>query len=137
MQKKLSMVEKVVKNGILLAIVIRRNYTNEGIEFFTDDSFSQQLGYMKRPKNYTIRPHKHLEVKREVTQTQEVLFIKSGRVRIDLYGDNENLHSSLELEKGDLILLASGGHGLTMLEQTEIIEVKQGPYSGDKDKVVF
>lgn len=131
------MVEKVVKNGILLAIVIRRNYTNEGIEFFTDDSFSQQLGYMKRPKNYTIRPHKHLEVKREVTQTQEVLFIKSGRVRIDLYGDNENLHSSLELEKGDLILLASGGHGLTMLEQTEIIEVKQGPYSGDKDKVVF
>jgi len=38
---------------------------------------------------------------------------------------------------GDVILLASGGHGFTMLEPTEMIEVKQGPYVGESDKTRF
>jgi hypothetical protein len=34
-------------------------------------------------------------------------------------------------------LLASGGHGFKVLEPLEMIEVKQGPYSGDHDKTRF
>jgi hypothetical protein len=41
------------------------------------------------------------------------------------------------LSAGDVILLAFGGHGFEMLEPTEIIEVKQGPYAGDQDKTRF
>ena len=41
------------------------------------------------------------------------------------------------LEAGDVILLATGGHGFEVLEEIEMIEVKQGPYTGDQDKTHF
>ena len=85
---------------------------------------------MKRPKDYVIPPHVHNPVTREVQFTQEVLFIKSGRVRGDFYDDNRNYLESRILNQGDVILLAHGGHGFEMLEESEIIEVKQGPYVG-------
>lgn len=69
--------------------------------------------------------------------TQEVLFIKKGKLRVDFYDDNEQYLESRILEAGDVILLVSGGHGFTVLEEVEMIEVKQGPYSGDQDKRRF
>jgi hypothetical protein len=92
---------------------------------------------MKRPKNYIIEPHVHNAVPREVQYTEEVLFIKRGKVRVDFYDQNRQYLESRILFKGDVILLASGGHGFEMLEETEIIEVKQGPYAGSADKTKF
>lgn len=131
------MVENFFHNGKLLAVIIQANFKKEGIEFFTPGDFSQQLAYMNRPKGYIIDPHVHNLVDRKVTLTQEVLFIRSGKVRVDFFDDHKNYLESKILEKGDVILLAGGGHGFEMLEPSEIIEVKQGPYSGDQDKVRF
>jgi len=131
------MIQKHIYENKLLSIIIRRNFQKDGIEFFTPDDFSQQLAYMKRQKNYVIPPHVHNAVLREVHFTQEVLFIKSGKVRVDFYDDEKNYIKSVILEAGDVILLAAGGHGFEMLEDSEIIEVKQGPYAGEMDKVRF
>lgn len=131
------MIKKVIHKGKLLSIIIKRNFEKEGIEFFTPDNFSQQLAYMKRPKNYIIPPHVHNVVMRKVQFTQEVLFIKRGKLRVDFYDDDKNYLESTILEEGDVILLAYGGHGFEILEESEIIEVKQGPYAGDIDKVRF
>ncbi len=131
------MIQKFIYKNKLLSIIIRSNFQKDGIEFFTPDDFSQQLAYMKRPKDYVIPPHVHNIVPREVNLTQEVLFIKSGKVRVDFYDDDKNYIKSTILEAGDVILLAAGGHGFEMLEETEIIEVKQGPYAGEMDKVRF
>ena len=131
------MIKKIFKNQKLLAIIILASYKEEGISFFTEDDFSQQLGYMNRPKGYIIPPHRHNLVAREVTQTQEVLFLKSGKVRVDFYDDEQVYLESFVLQKGDVILLAFGGHGFEMIEPSEIIEVKQGPYVGEIDKVRF
>jgi len=129
---------KVIKDrDQILAIIVFKNFSKDGIEFFTSNDFSQQLAYMKRPKGYIISPHIHNIVERQVKYTQEVLFIKNGKVRIDFYDENKNYLKSVILQTGDVILLASGGHGLEMLEETEIIEVKQGPYLGEHDKVRF
>lgn len=130
------MIQQIVHNGKLLSVIIRRNFNKNGIEFFTPDDFSQQLAYMKRPKDYVIPPHMHNAVVREVKFTQEVLFIKSGRVRVDFYDEQNYLESTI-VEAGDVILLAYGGHGFEMIEESEIIEVKQGPYGGELDKVRF
>lgn len=121
----------------IIAIVVRCQYFGTGIEFFTPHDFSQQLAYMNRPVGYRIQPHVHNEVFRGVKLTQEVLLIRSGSVEVDLYDNRRAYLQSVILGKGDVILLASGGHGLTMLEATEMIEVKQGPYTGDRDKVQF
>lgn len=131
------MIKKVIHYNTLLAIIIPANYKNENIEFFTDDNSSQQLGYMNRPKDYIIAPHRHNIIHRAVHLTQEVLFIKSGKVRVDFFDNNQHYVKSALLLQGDVILLADGGHGFKMLEQSEIIEVKQGPYCGEEDKVRF
>lgn len=131
------MLEQLLHDGKLLAMILRTNFKKEGIEFFTPPEFSQQLAYMNRPKDYLIQPHVHNPVARSVDYTKEVLFIKSGKVRIDFFTDEQVYVESRILEQGDVILLAYGGHGFVMLEDTEMIEVKQGPYAGEEDKTRF
>ena len=92
---------------------------------------------MNRPAGYKIDPHVHNKVQREVFYTQEVLFIKKGKVKIEFYDDDRNHIDTRILETGDVILLASGGHGFELLEPTEMIEVKLGPFAGEKDKTRF
>lgn len=131
------MIEKIIFQSLQLAIIISHKYHDSGIVFFTNDEDSQQLGYMNRPAGHVIPPHRHNLVPREIHFTQEVLFIKSGRVRVDFYSNDQTYVTSRILEQGDVILLADGGHGFKMLEPSEIIEVKQGPYCGEEDKVRF
>ncbi len=124
-------------NGQMLAFILRGEFRAEGIQFFTPNEFSQQLGYMNRPRGYVIPPHVHNPVAREVYYTKEVLIIKSGKVRVDFYDDDQGYLKSTVLRAGDIVLLAFGGHGFEMLEASEIVEVKQGPYAGDADKTRF
>ena len=131
------MIEQVTDGDKLCALIIRRNFSADGIHFFTPSQMSQQLAYMRRPAGYVIDPHVHQPALRSVWLTQEVLFMRSGRVRADFYSDDRSYLESRVLEAGDVLLLASGGHGFHILEECEIIEVKQGPYAGDDDKVRF
>lgn len=130
-------IEHVMSGTQLMAIIVRNSFTEPGIRFFTPGEFSQQLGYMSRPAGHKIRPHCHGVVAREVSLTQEVLFIRKGRLKVDFYTGEGDPVGSRELSTGDVILLASGGHGFEMLEDCEIFEVKQGPYLGDQDKILF
>jgi hypothetical protein len=132
------MIEQIIYKQQILAIILRTSFSQDGIHFLTPDSFSQQLGYMKRPPGYAIAPHDHNPVSRTIEWTQEVLLIKSGKVRLDLYApENREYLESRILETGDVALLAHGGHGFVILEESEIIEVKQGPYTGEADKERF
>lgn len=131
------MIDKIVHDDLILAIIIRAGYKKEGISFFTPSDFSQQLGYMNRPKGYVIEPHVHNLVERKVTLTQEVLYVKSGSIRVNFYRDDKTYLESTVIDKGDVILLAHGGHGFEILEDAEMIEIKQGPYVGDEDKIRF
>ena len=127
----------VKKKEKILAMIIKNSYTCEGVNFITPNEYSQQVAYMHHPAGKVIDAHVHNLVYRNVVMTQEVLFIKKGKLRVDFYDDYEDYLESVVLESGDVILLVSGGHGFTVLEEVEMIEVKQGPYSGDADKKRF
>jgi mannose-6-phosphate isomerase-like protein (cupin superfamily) len=131
------MIEEIKFKNEILAIIIDDKFSEEGISFFTPDDFSQQFAFMKHPKGKEIFPHVHNPVKREVHYTKEVLFIKRGKLRVDFYDDDKNYLESRILNAGDVILLSTGGHGFTVLEDLEMFEVKQGPYAGDSDKTRF
>lgn len=131
------MIEKITYFDRLLAIIVSSKFNKNGIHFFTPDDLSQQLAYMHHPSGKIIEPHVHNPVRREVHYTQEVLFIKRGKLRVDFYDEHQNYLESKILEAGDVILLATGGHGFEVLEEVEIIEVKQGPYAGESDKTRF
>ena len=131
------MIERIVDGDLELAVIVRASRPEPGIRFFTTPEATLQVGQMLRPAGYSIVPHVHKPVAREVSYTQEVLFIRSGRVRVDFYDEQRCFLESREIGAGDVILLARGGHGFHMLEQTEIVEVKQGPYVGEHDKHRF
>ncbi len=131
------MIQQIQYNDMLYAIIIRNNYTKAGITFVTPNELSQQLAYMHHPTGKMIDAHVHNPVPREVIYTQEVLFIKKGKLRVDFYDTERAYIESHILEGGDTILLIQGGHGFEVLEEIEMIEVKQGPYIGENDKTRF
>jgi mannose-6-phosphate isomerase-like protein (cupin superfamily) len=131
------LVQQITHNNNLLAIIISANFSQPGIHFFTPNTLSQQVAYMRHPEGKVIQPHVHNPVSREVFYTQEVLFIKKGKLRVDFYSQEQQYIESRLLTDGDAILLITGGHGFEVIEEVEMIEVKQGPYVGEQDKTRF
>jgi mannose-6-phosphate isomerase-like protein (cupin superfamily) len=131
------LVERISANGSVLSIIVSSGFRENGIHFFTQNTLSQQLAFMSHPAGKLIAPHLHNPVPREVQFTQEVLFIRKGRLRVDFYDTEQHYLESRVLGAGDVILLIHGGHGFEVLEEVEMIEVKQGPYVGEQDKTRF
>ncbi len=131
------MIENIIYKEKLLSIIIRADYKKSGITFFTPPDFSQQVAYMSHPKGKIVEPHVHNVIKREIHYTKEVLFIKKGKLKVNFYSEDQNFIESKVLDEGDVILLAEGGHGFEVIEDLEMIEVKQGPYCGEADKTRF
>ncbi len=130
-------VEEIRDGETIIAVIVRASFSEPGVHFFSEPQFSQQLGVINYPAGHSIIPHVHNRVPREVMYTQETLFIRSGRCRVDLYGEDRTYLTSRDLGSGDVILLSTGGHGFEIAEDCSIIEVKQGPYSGEGDKTRF
>lgn len=131
------MIHKITYHDKLLALIVSSKFNEPGIHFFTPNDLSQQLAYMHHPTGKAIQPHVHNPVLREVQYTQEVLFIRKGKLRVDFYNNQQDYLESRILEAGDVILLVTDGHGFEVLEEVEMIEVKQGPYVGEQDKTRF
>jgi mannose-6-phosphate isomerase-like protein (cupin superfamily) len=130
-------IENIVNGLEPIALIIKADFQEDGLQFFTPDSFSQQVAYMKHPAGKRVVPHVHKLIPRQVLYTQEVLFIKKGKVQVNFFTSAREFLTSRILESGDVILLCGGGHSLIMLEESVMIEVKQGPYAGENDKITF
>jgi hypothetical protein len=130
-------IERISTGSDLLAMILRAGYREPGIHFFTPKELSQQLAFMRHPTGKLIKPHVHNPVAREVQFTQEVLLIRKGRLRVDFYDAERRYLESRILCAGDVILMIQGGHGFEVLDEVEMIEVKQGPYVGEHDKTRF
>jgi hypothetical protein len=130
-------IETIKCDGEVIAIIVYRDYHVDGIKFLSPDSFSLQLGHMSRPAGHQVVPHIHNPVHRHTIGTQEVLFIKKGVIRVDFYAFDQRYLDSRKLSAGDLIMLAGAGHGIEVLEDASIVEVKNGPFVKDADKGRF
>jgi mannose-6-phosphate isomerase-like protein (cupin superfamily) len=136
-QTSSNLIERISANGVDMSIIVHAEFREPGIHFFTENTLSQQLAFMSHPTGKLIAPHVHNPVPREVQFTQEVLLIRKGRLRVDFYDAEQHYIESRVLCAGDVILLIQGGHGFAVLEEVEMIEVKQGPYAGEQDKTRF
>ena len=135
------MIKEIIegKDGGTLAIVTWGRLAGPGIDFVTPPEESLQVGLMLRERGYKVARHEHSRKKREIWSSGEFLYVIYGRVIVDVYDDdlNQTHIKPVHLLAGDSITLLRGGHGLEMTEDTEIIEVKQGPYVGEDNKVYF
>jgi|TARA_B110000263_G_C15056485_1_gene395398 hypothetical protein len=130
-------IEKIQSDQEELAIIVRSQFHQEGIEFITPDDSIIQMGYMSYEKGKEIQAHIHKPFRRETYGTQEVLFVKKGKVQVDFFNTGKEHVSSKILETNDWLVLLSGGHSFKVLEDVQMIEVKNGPYAGDQDKTRF
>jgi len=102
-----------------------------GLSFFSEDEEFIQVGTWGYDEGKKLLAHTHNEVSREVLWTQEVLFIKTGRIRARIYNLNEEHTDSFEAGAGDVLIMLRGGHGYDILEDgTQVLEIKNGPYVG-------
>lgn len=120
-----------------LALIVRSHFSEKGVCFLTPDTYGQQVAYMNRPKGEIIQAHIHEPISRTLIGTQEVLYIRKGRILVDFYESDRTYVSSMILGAGDLMLLNTGGHGFEVLEDIDMIEIKQGPYAEGRDKTRF
>lgn len=124
-------VEEIISDdGAIIAIVVRKEHYEEGVNFISKDEYPLQLGVSIYKKGNKIKPHFHLEKDIIIDKIQEVVHIDCGKAIVNLYDSYDNNFKSVELSTGDTIFFIDGGHGFEMLEETKIIEVKQGPYDG-------
>jgi len=130
-------IEFIKKNKKILAIIIYNSYKEEGVKFLSPPDFPQQIAFISRKRGEVIDAHIHNLVKREIKETQESLFIKKGKLKVNFYDLRKKYLSSRILKAGDIILLAGGGHGFKVLNDVKMVEVKQGPYLGERDKIRF
>lgn len=133
------MISSVKDGEQTLGIIVYASFKpdEDSIRFLTPDDSSFQLGIMSRNTGYSVMAHVHRKVKREIEQTQEVLFIRSGQCRVSFYSDKKKLVEEIDLKSGDIVMFISGGHAIRMMAKTDILEVKQGPYLGELDKERF
>jgi hypothetical protein len=132
------MLKEIIHNKKLYALIIKETYQKKkGISFFTENNANQQIGFMSHPKNYFIKPHKHQKRETKIFITSEVIILQKGKLRVDFYDTRKKYLFSVVIKKNQIIMLVHGGHGFKVLEPVKMLEIKQGPYVSDKDKVKF
>lgn len=124
-------IKEIVKDSIVLARYIPSDSWKEGLNFFSQDQEYVQAGAWWYDAGKELLPHIHNEVPRTVVRTQELLYIRKGKILAKIYDLNENFVEELEVSEGDTLILLNSGHGYKILEDgTQVLEVKNGPYLG-------
>ena len=132
------MIKNITYKSKILAIIIKGNYLKKkGVNFFTNPKLNQQVAYMNHPKNHLIQPHTHKNSLRKIKGTTEVLIILDGILKINFFDNKKKYIFSKTVQKNDIIILLTGGHGFEIKKNCKMIEVKQGPYSKIEDKLKF
>lgn len=131
--------QKIIKKDkTVIALIFKKRLKAKGVRFLTPVDYTLQLGLLEHPKGKVLKDHKHNpEVQYWVNTTQEFLYIEKGKVKAKFFDDGWNLIAEEILTKGDFLLHVSGGHGFEVLEKCRMIEIKQGPYPGEKMAKVY
>ena len=124
------MIEHITSSGRPVCYIIRAELSPKETTFLTPQTSNLQVGFVVYGAGGEIARHVHKPIERHITGTSEVLVVKKGRCQIDIYNDERELIATRDLRKGDLMLMVGGGHGFRMLEETVLLEIKQGPYLG-------
>jgi uncharacterized protein with PhoU and TrkA domain len=130
-------VEQIASGDKTLAYIIRSELSPDKTTFLTPSDLKQQVGFIVYKAGGVIKRHVHRPLERHLIGTSEVLIVRRGRCEIDIYDDERTLVATRQLRPGDIMLMVGGGHGFRILEDTVLLEVKQGPYTGIDEKEHF
>ena len=122
----------------LLAVCFFSKIKSEGVRFLTPESFPLQIGLIQYKSGKVIKNHIHRQdIKYKVHTTQEFLYIERGAIKVKIFTESWKEVDETILKSGDMVLFVGGGHGLEVIKDCRIFEVKQGPYPGDKYAKIY
>jgi mannose-6-phosphate isomerase-like protein (cupin superfamily) len=130
-------IEIISANGQTLCYVIRENTQPRQTTFITPPDSKQQVGFIVYSKGGVIARHIHRPLERHIIGMSEVLVVRSGHCQIEVYDEQESKVAVRDLFQNDVVIMVGGGHGFRILEDTVLLEIKQGPYLGAEDKKMF
>lgn len=131
------MTESITKDGVLYAIILRKDDWDKELNFITPKDIFIQVGTFWYQEGKECKAHRHILNERPNNLTQECNIIMSGSLLAMIYDKDNQLFHTVILNSGDLIVVIRGGHGYKILEpDTKVVECKNGPFvSVEKDKV--
>ena len=124
-------------SGVVLAYLVRGGAPPSETTFLTPHDCTLQVGHVVYPAGGEIPRHVHLPIERHLVGSTEVLLLQQGRCEVDVYTDDRRMVVTREMHVGDILIADSGGHGFRVLEDTVLLEIKQGPYPGGTEKARF
>ncbi|MEO8581499.1 MAG: hypothetical protein ABI425_02850 [Patescibacteria group bacterium] len=131
------MIEHIIFLEEKIATIVRGTHTVENLEFFTDDTNPLQVGMHSKKAGTNLTPHIHLSKTKVITEIQEVLYLIKGKVKVTFYTIEGDIIDEKTLNTGDIAILMKLGHGFEVIEDSLILEVKQGPYPGTQHAKIY
>jgi mannose-6-phosphate isomerase-like protein (cupin superfamily) len=131
------LIETIADQGVILAYIARGGAPPRETTFLTPDDCNLQVGHVVYPAGGEIARHVHLPIERHLVGSTEVLVVQQGHCEVDVYTDDRRVVATCELRQGDILIAVGGGHGFRVLEDTVLLEIKQGPYPGGAEKERF
>jgi hypothetical protein len=130
--------EIIKYNNKTYAEIIRKEAKVSQTTFFSDLNCSFQFGIMAHKAGFFEKPHTHFSVIREIKNMQQMFFVKKGIIAVIFFDDEGNEFEKVILRSGDSICLVDGAHAIKVIEDSECITVKQGPFLGSEiDKIIL
>lgn len=127
-----------IKNGKkTLAICFSKKLKADGVKFLTPLHYPLQIGLIEHKNGKMVPGHIHRDLKYNVNTTQEFLYVEKGKIEIEIFTKKWKKICAFKMTKGDFVLFVNGGHSVNIHKDSRIIEVKQGPYPGDKKAKIF
>jgi hypothetical protein len=124
-------IQTITKDGQRLAMLIPDHAWQEGLAFYSEDDDYIQVGTWGYDAGKELLAHVHNAIERTVIRTQEVLYIRRGKIQAKIYDLDGCFVEEIMAQAGDTLILLNSGHGYTILEDgTQVLEVKNGPYLG-------
>jgi ABC-type dipeptide/oligopeptide/nickel transport system ATPase subunit len=134
--------------SLQMASYMSPNFSIDDV-YFTPEKFLEGLANTKKgdKKVLVFDEAMLLSSRAALSQINRMIVIAMSMIRSknlfiifnvnSIFDLDKKFIKSCVLNKGDVVLLSAGGHGFTMLEKSEIIEVKTGPHLGELDKTRF
>jgi len=130
-------IERIIWNGSVKVYIIRSAYNPVRTTFVSPQTANLQVGHIVYPAGSVVPKHVHKKIIRRLDRTEEVLIVKKGSCFLDIYNERKKLVATRKVGRGDIIIIAGGGHGFRVVKNLILLEIKQGPYTGIEEKERF
>lgn len=127
------------KKQELAVLVPIGDYIQSPSLFFSQPGESLQVGSLRFPVGGSAQAHIHKgRNPGGVYPVVELIIVLRGVAKADIFDETKTLVETLTIRVGDMLLLKRGGHGFRFAVETQLLDVRPGPYvDREADKDVF